>query len=128
MRGGSAGEVAGLQFRERSIDVVGVERDGRCEPAVCVHVEDDQHLGNECAQLLIVTRVADTAEGEALATDRNDGRRGVRDAEVGLHLHTGDLGISTMDSAASDVTAIVRVVIVGQHLRDRVPIAGGDSF
>ena len=82
----------------------------------------------KCTWLLIADRVADTDEGEALPADRDDGRRHVRDTEVGIALHARDLGISTIaDPAAHYVTAIVRVVVVGQHFRDCVPVAGGEA-
>ena len=53
-----AGEVAGVEFREGGVDVVGVEHDGRRDPFVGVDLDDGEHLGVECLGPLIAARVA----------------------------------------------------------------------
>ena len=64
-------------------------------------------------------------EGEALAAGRDDGRRHVRDPDVGDRPHVRDLDISTVsDARVHDPTAIVSGNVVGQYLRHGVPVAG----
>src|ERR1700692_2531954 len=47
LRCGLTGDVAGVEFGEGSVEVVGVEGDGRCEPVICIHFEDDEYLYKE---------------------------------------------------------------------------------
>ena len=78
------------------------------DPLVGVDLDDAEHLGVERLGPLIAAREAVTTEGEALPAGRNDGRRHVRDPEVGDRPHVRDLGISTVsDSRAHHPTAIV---------------------
>ena len=123
--GGFAGEVPGVEFLEGGVDVVGVEHDARRDPVVGVDLDDAEHFGVERLGPLVAAREADTTEDEALPAGRNDGRRHVRDPEVGDRSHVRDLGISTVsDSRVHDPTTIVDGNVVGQHLGHGVPVAG----
>ena len=74
---------------------------------------------------LVPAPVARPREDEAVATGRNDGRRHVRDPEVGAGAYVRDLGISAVsDAGAHHPTAIVTENVVGQYLRYGVPVAG----
>ena len=66
-----------------------------------------------------------THEDKAFPAGRNDGRRHVRDPEVGDRAHVRDLGVPTVpDPRVDHSTAIVSGKVVGQHLRHGVPVAG----
>ena len=102
-----AGEVPGVEFREGGVDVVEVEHDARHDPFVGVDLDDAEHLGWNASAAGRGPR-ADTTEGEALPAGRNDGRRHVRDPDVGDRPHVRDLGISTVsDPGVHDPTTIV---------------------
>ena len=74
---------------------------------------------------LIAAREADTTEDEVFPADRHDGRRHVREAEVGDRPQVCDLGISTVSDARADhPTTIIAGEVVGQYLRHRIPVAG----
>ena len=120
-----AGEVSGVELLEGGVDVVGVERDERRDPLVGVDLDDAEHLGVERLGPLVAAREAGTTEGEALPAGRNDGRRHVRDPDVGDRPHVRDFGIPTAsDPGVHDSTAIVDGNVVGQYLRHRGPVAG----
>ena len=78
VRGGFAGEVAGIEFFEGGVDVVGVERDACHDPLVGVDLDDVEHLDDESPRARGLAREASTTEDEAFAAGRNDGRRIVR--------------------------------------------------
>ena len=60
-----AGEVSGIEFRERGVDVVEVEGDVRRDPVVGVDLDDVEHIGLErCA-------TSGATEGEKLTASRN---------------------------------------------------------
>ena len=120
-----AGEVPGVEFLEGGVDVVGVEHDDRRDPVVGVDLDEGEHLGVERLGSLVAARSTRTSEDEALPAGRNDGRRHVRDADVGGRPHVRDFGVpTTSDPGVHDPTAIVDGYVVGQHLGHRVPVAG----
>ena len=69
----------------------GSNSDARRDPVVGVDLDDVEHLGVERLGPLVAAREADTTEDEALPAGRNDGRRHVRDPEVGDGPHVRDL-------------------------------------
>ena len=88
----------------------GSNDDDRHDPLVGVDLDDAEHLGVERLGPLVAGRVADTTEDEALPAGRDDGRRHIRDPDVGDRSHVRDLGISTVsDPGVHDPTAIVVV-------------------
>ena len=103
-----AGEVAGVELREGSVDVVEVEHDDRRDPLVGVDLDDVEHLGVELPRALHRGRKHGCDEGKALPADRNDGRRDGSCSDVGDRPHVRDVGVSTVsDSRVHDPTAIV---------------------
>ena len=83
-------------------------------------------LGVECPGPLIAAREAGTHEDEALPAGRNDGRRQVRDPDVGDRPHVRDRCVSTAVGPRRPPPDGDRHVrnVVGQHLRHGVPVAG----
>ena len=64
-------------------------------------------------------------EDEALPAGCDDDERHVRDPDVGDRPHVCDLGISTpFDPCVYDPPTIVDKDVVGQYLRERIPVAG----
>ena len=64
-------------------------------------------------------------EDEALPAGCDDDERRVRDPDVGDRPQVCDLGISTaLDPCVYDPPAIVDADVVGQYLRERIPVAG----
>ena len=94
------------------------------DPLVGVDLDDAEHLRDERLGSLDRGPRSVTREDKALPAGRNDGRRHVRDPEVGDRPHVRDLGVSTMsDSGAHHPTAIVAGKVVGQDLGHGVPVA-----
>ena len=62
-----AGEVAGVEFLEGGVDVVGVEHDARHDPLVGVDLDDAEHLDAECSRPRSRSDQRTRREGEALA-------------------------------------------------------------
>ena len=79
---------------------------------------------SERAGLLVGARVSGTSEDEALAADRNGGRRRVHDPEVGGRSVTLDHGIPPVEVEIHHPTTIVAVAVVGQDVSHGVPVAG----
>ena len=125
MRCRLAGEVSRLEFLDGGTDVVDVEKDAGCHPAIGVDLDDAEHLGVECVGPLVSPREADTHQGEALPADGDHGRRPVLGPEVGGRPHVRDFGISTMsDPGVHYPPTIVCGNVVGQYLAHRGPVAG----
>jgi hypothetical protein len=124
VRGSFAGEVSGVELRDGGIEVVDVKSDNRSDPLVGADLDDAEHICQKCFGPLIAVREADTHEDEAHPAGRHDGRRQVRDPQVGDRPHVHDLGVSAMsDSRAHHPTAIVTGKVVGQYLRQGIPVA-----
>ena len=69
----------------------------------------------------------DAREDEALPTGCDDDGREVGDSDVGGRSQVCDLGIPTvLDPCVYDPPAIVDTDVVGQYLRERIPVAGGE--
>ena len=120
------GEVPGVEFLEGGVDVVDVEHDHRRDPLVGVDLDDAEklHRGTPRAAVRDETRV----RASALTPGRNDGRRYVREPDVGDRPVIFDRGISTLsDSGAHHATAVVAVVVVGHRLGHGVPVAGREA-
>ena len=81
-----ADEVAGIEFREGSAEVVGVEHDVCGYLVVGVDLGDAQHLETEIPVLQLAIREVDTSKREALPADRNDSRSSVRPSRKGSHV------------------------------------------
>ena len=64
-----AGEIPGIKLPEGSIDVVGVEYEGRHYPVVTVDLGDVEHVGADVAP---AHREADATEDHALPARRDD--------------------------------------------------------
>ena len=60
MVGRFAGEVTTVEFFERGIDVVGIERDMCSDPIVGVDLDNIEHLGMEGLGPLVATRHSGT--------------------------------------------------------------------
>ena len=124
MGGRFAGEVPGIELSNAASMSSRSNADARHDPVVGVDLDDAEDLGVERRGPLVAAREAVTTEDEALAAGRNDGRRDVRDPEVGDRPHVYDLGIPTVsDPRAHHATTIVTAIVVGQDLRHRVPVA-----
>ena len=66
-----------------------------------------------------------TREDEALPAGCHDDRRHVREPDIGDRPQVYDLGISAMaDPSVHHPPAIVDGEVVGQYLRERIPVAG----
>ena len=108
VRGRLAGEVASVELRQRSVDVVDVECDDRDAALVGVDLADGEHLCGKCLGPSSRSEQTDTHEDEALPADRNDGRFQVRVPQLGDRPHVDDVGVTTMlDSRAHHRTAII---------------------
>ena len=66
--GGFAGEVAGVEFFESRVDVLGVEQDGRRHTAVEVGLDEAEQLTDEP----LLRGHVGTSENKAVATSRDD--------------------------------------------------------
>ena len=91
-----AGEVPGIEFFEGGVDIVEVERDMRGDPIVGVDLDNIEHLGMEGLGPLVAARHASATESEALPAGRDDGRRHIRDPDVGDRPHVRDVEVSTV--------------------------------
>ena len=88
-----------------------------------VDFDDAQHLVEELPGPAFAAR--DAREDEALPTGGDDDGRQVRDPDVGGRPQVCDFGISTVsDPRVYDPPAIVDRDVVGQYLRERIPVAG----
>src|ERR1700712_135105 len=115
--------VAGVKLRERSVDVIEVERDAYRDPAVGIELDDAEHLGVKSVGLLFSAREGVAAEGEALPAGRDGSRRGNRHAEVCGGPHARDGCIATVQYPSVDhLTAVLVQQIFGQHLRYVGPV------
>ena len=87
-----------------------------------VDFDDAQHLVEELPGPAFAAR--DVREDEALPTGRDDDGREVGDPDVGGRPQVRDLGIPTVsDPCVYDPPAIVDRDVVGQYLRESVPVA-----
>ncbi len=118
-----AGEISGIELGDGVVEVVQLEYDKRSDLIVRVDFDDAQHLRGELRGPATADRGA--REDEALAADCDDDERRVRDPDLGGGLHVCDLGISTVpDPRVYGPTAIIGDEVVGQYLRERIPVAG----
>src|SRR5205085_1179372 len=75
------GEVAGVEFLERCVDVFEVEQNACCYPVVAANLDDAQHLEAERLGAL-AARYATSGEGEALAAGCDDDRLVVPSTDI----------------------------------------------
>jgi hypothetical protein len=121
-----AGEVAGVELSDGGLEIVGVEHDYRRDLIVRVDFDDAQRIRAELRGPAIVARSA--REDEALPTGCDDDGRQVRTQPgVDDRPQVCDLAISTAsDPGVYHPPAIVGNDVVGQYLRERIPVAGGE--
>src|SRR5947209_7816252 len=112
------GEVAGIEFLEGGVNVVGVICDASQDPFVGRDLYDAEKLDMECTGLLVSTRDTATAEDKAFASSRDDRGATLVGPNVGEGLRVLDLGVWTVSKSRSNhPTAIVLRELVGQRLR-----------
>ena len=91
-----------------------------------VDFDDAQHLVEELPGPAAFA-ARDAREDEALPTGCDDDGREVGDSDVGGRSQVCDLGIPTvLDPCVYDPPAIVDTDVVGQYLRELIPVAGGE--
>ncbi len=120
MGGRFAGEVSSIELSDGGLELVGVENDVRCDPAVGVDLRDAQQLGFECRGLLTAAE-DDTDKGDAVAADRKDLCGRVCHPEVGdrprLRQHRGPAAARTAESS----TPVLEPDVVGEQRAELVP-------
>ena len=123
-----AGKVAGVEFFEGGVDVVGVEPDARHDPAVGVDLEDAEQLDAERLRSLIIAR-----DGIRVSARRSPRIAMTVDA---IFLSPNSMAPACSRSAASrpywipaftHPTAIVDANVVGQRSPLRHPSRGPQS-
>jgi hypothetical protein len=125
VRCGFAGEVAGIELRERGVDVVGVEEDVCRDLVVGVDLDNADPVVGGLGP--VADRQIITNEDEALPAGRHDGQRYVQGANLGKGLHVRDFGSPTVpDAGVHHPSTIVGHKVVGQCLGHAVPFAGGE--
>ena len=123
-----AGEVPCVELNERSVNVIGFERDMRRDPVVAVDLDNVEHLRMECFGPLVSARHAGATQGEAIAAGRDHCRCHFRDSDIGQGPHVCDVSVSTaLASGAHHPTAIVGRDVVGQQFRHFGPVAGNEA-
>src|ERR1700741_5497908 len=107
MSGRLNGADPGIELLERSVDVVGIEIDGRGKPAVAVDLDDTGLVSTDLTGWRATHRGANANERKALPAGRDDGRRKALESELGHCSHIRHMNRTTaVDTGVDNPTAI----------------------